>query len=229
MPTLTALTVLLSLLGPPASPPRLRIDLVFKGDPMSRELKAAAMAEATAIWATYNIQIREVSDEDASRGDGAVKLAVAVAERPARNVSPDALGSIYFVDGVPTAAIILYPNTIASLVPPSMMLGPGVHERSPFDYNRMVGRVAGRALAHEIGHYLLRMRGHSAEGLMRANPMMNEMIELNRRGFALADHDLRRLLSFMPEYSRSNEGAAPALEESALRGVLAAGDRRVVR
>src|SRR4030095_7828712 len=120
---------------------------------------------------------QERPSEAAARGDGLVKLAVAAVSRPARNVAADALGSIYFVDGIPTAAIMLYPNTIASLIPPSMMLGPGGHDRSPFSYDRMIGRVTGRALAHEIGHSLLRSRGHSAEGLMRAKPLVAEMIE----------------------------------------------------
>lgn len=228
MPTI-AFVFLLSLLGQAVPPPHLRIDLVFKGERLSKELKTVALQEATAIWAAYDVDIHEVTEDAAARGDGAIKLAVAFVSRPAPNVTADALGSIYFVDGYPTAAIMLYPNTIAGLIPPSMMLGPGVHERSLFSYDRMVGRVTGRALAHEIGHYLLRMRGHSAAGLMRAKPMMTEMIEMNRRRFELADGDLRRLISLMPQYSREHDRRAPAAEELPLGRVVAPRDRGVAR
>jgi hypothetical protein len=228
MPTI-AFAFLVSLLGQAILPPHLRIDLVFKGERLSKELKTVAIQEATAIWAAYDVEIHEVTVEDAARGDGAIKLAVAFVPKPARNVAADALGSIYFVDGYPTAAIMLYPNTIAALMPPTMMLGPGVHERSPFAYDRVVGRVTGRALAHEIGHYLLRTRGHSAAGLMRAKPLMTEMIEMNRNGFALADGDVRRLMSLMPQHSRTHDRGAPAAQELTLGGVLAARDRGVVR
>jgi len=228
MPTI-ALTLLVSLLGPDIPPPHLRIDLVFKGERLSAQLKTAALEEAAAIWAAYDIEIHEATVADAAVGDGAVKLAVTIASRPVRNVAADALGSIYFVDGFPTAAVVLYPNTIAALIPPEMMLGPGVHERSPFSYDRMLGRVTGRALAHEIGHYLLRSRGHSPHGLMRAKPPMTEMIEMNRHGFTLADGDVSRLISLMPEHSRTHDRRAPAAEEFTLGGVLAPHDRRVER
>jgi hypothetical protein len=228
MPTF-AFTFLLHLLGHAAPLSHLRIDLVLTGDRLPKELKTVAIQEATAIWAAYDVDIHEAAGEKAARGDGAIKLAVAFVPRPARNVAADALGSIYFVNGFPTAAIMLYPNTIASLMPPSMMFGPGVHERSPFAYDRMVGRATGRALAHEIGHYLLRSRGHSAAGLMRARPLMAEMIEMNRHGFALADGDRRRLMSLMPEHSRTYDRGVPASEELTFRDVLAPRDCGVVR
>ena len=188
-------------------------------------LKAAVLEEATAIWAAYDVEIHEATADDAARGDGAVKLAVAVADRPARNVNADALGSIYFVDSVPTAAIMLYPNTIVSMLPASLLLGPGVHERSPFSNDRILGRVMGRALAHEIGHYLLRSRYHSADGLMRASPQMLELVDQQRRGFTLGSHDVARLLAMRRVYSHAADGVAPALEETALRGIDTPGDR----
>ena len=39
----------------------------------------------------------------------------------------------------------------------------------------VLGRVLGRALAHEIGHFLLRSRGHSQIGLMRANQSIADL------------------------------------------------------
>jgi hypothetical protein len=225
MPTIAFLWV---LLGQPAFSAHLRLDLVFNGERLPPSVKTSAIEEASRIWAPYDVDLREVGSTEAGR-DGAVRLMVSVASRPARNVSADALGSIYFVDGSPTALILLYPNTIAALMPMSLMLGPGVHERSPFSYEHMLGRVTGRALAHEIGHYLLRSRRHSERGLMRGKPQMTEMIELSRRGFALAEEDVWRLMSVIPEGSRSSDRAAPPLQELALGGVFAPRDCGVVR
>jgi hypothetical protein len=216
------------MLGPAAPPPHIQIDLVFTGERIRPKLKAAVMEETTAIWAAHHVEIQETTSADAARGDGAIKLAVAVAYRTARNVNADALGSIYFVDGTPTAAIILYPNTISGMIQPSMLLGPGVHERSPFAGDRILGRVMGRALAHEIGHYLLRSRYHSDKGLMRATPQITELIDQDRRGFHLTTSDVARLTALLPVYSSASDDVTPALQETALGGVVAPCDREVV-
>jgi hypothetical protein len=41
-----------------------------------------------------------------------------------------------------------------------------------------MGRVLGRALAHEIGHYLLGTREHSRSGLMRAAQGIDELMAI---------------------------------------------------
>jgi hypothetical protein len=46
-----------------------------------------------------------------------------------------------------------------------------------------MGRVLGRALAHEIGHYLLRSPDHSVTGLMRAQHSIAELMAEDRGGF----------------------------------------------
>ncbi len=54
---------------------------------------------------------------------------------------------------------------------------------SPAERFVLVGRTLGRALAHEIGHYLLRSRHHSTTGLMRGRRTVKEFIDSDRRGF----------------------------------------------
>jgi hypothetical protein len=55
----------------------------------------------------------------------------------------------------------------------------------------------GRALAHEIGHFLLRSRHHSAAGLMRARQSAYDLVSVDRRGFTLTAEEEARLLSVM--------------------------------
>jgi len=35
-------------------------------------------------------------------------------------------------------------------------------------HERLIGRALGRAFSHELGHYILKSKGHTSQGLMRA-------------------------------------------------------------
>jgi hypothetical protein len=49
----------------------------------------------------------------------------------------------------------------------------------------LLGRAMGRALAHEIGHYLLASKLHTARGLMQASHTASEFFGADRRSFAI--------------------------------------------
>jgi len=53
--------------------------------------------------------------------------------------------------------------------------------------------MIGRVLAHEIGHWLLGTRTHSARGLMRALQSTSDLADLGRAGFVLVPTDIVRL------------------------------------
>ena len=48
-----------------------------------------------------------------------------------------------------------------------------------------MGRTLGRALAHEIGHYLLKSKLHTTNGLMKGRRTIKEFIDSDRRGFEI--------------------------------------------
>jgi hypothetical protein len=50
---------------------------------------------------------------------------------------------------------------------------------------RLATRLLGRAIAHELGHYLLRSRDHSRQGLMRASFDERDAVVNDRAGFRL--------------------------------------------
>src|SRR5262245_40307500 len=62
-------------------------------------------------------------------------------------------------------------------------LGRPVERMPPAEVDANLGRILGRALAHEPGHYLLRSATHTTQGLMRGNHTIREFIALGRRGF----------------------------------------------
>jgi hypothetical protein len=68
----------------------------------------------------------------------------------------------------------------------------------------IVGRVFGRALAHEIGHYLLRSPNHSREGLMRALQFAPGLVGQDRQRFALSADQVTRLHSVLTQITRAD-------------------------
>ena len=57
-------------------------------------------------------------------------------------------------------------------------------DRMPLaEVNLLLGRMLGRALAHELGHFLLRSRTHTTAGLMRSGRAVREFLAPGRRGF----------------------------------------------
>jgi hypothetical protein len=189
-----ALALLLSLLNPPPPPAHLCVDIVFQGLPMEPRLKASAMDEVTHIWAEYGVDIQALSPRDAVRDD-AVRLTVVLANLPNVPTAPGMLGSIPFLDDTPEPVIILYPGAITTLISDVRVSALPDHGW-PFLLRDVInGRVLGRALAHEIGHYLLRSRQHSAIGLMRARQSTIDLVGLDRRHFTLTPEEFRRLVS----------------------------------
>jgi hypothetical protein len=189
----TAFVLLLSLLNPP-TPPHLRVDVVFKGLPMQPRLEASAIDEVTYIWAAYGVDIQAVGSTDPGRDD-AVRLSVVLANLPNAPTAPGMLGSIPFLDDTPEPVIILYPGAVTTLISTVKVFERPDHDWPDLLREVVHGRVLGRALAHEIGHYLLRSRQHSATGLMRAQQSTFDLISLDRRSFTLSANEVRRFLS----------------------------------
>jgi hypothetical protein len=189
--------LLVHAMGPMAAARDVRVEVVFGGPP-SRTLEVPALKEARLIWAAYGV------DVSASHAGGCepiddVSLSVTLAKEPDRGIAAAALGSIRFQDGVPEPAIVLYPPVIAALVSSTQSGNFLVH--SPGALRDLVlGRVLGRALAHEIGHFLLRTQQHSTKGLMRALQPTADLVDPNRHRFQLSAADVSRLAAVRPSF-----------------------------
>jgi hypothetical protein len=195
MATITS-ALLLCLLAISASspPPHLRVDVVFKGLPMRPRLEAAAMEEVTLIWAAYGVDVQKPNPNDTERGD-AVTLSVVLADHPDRELAAGALGSILFLNDSPEPTIAMYPNAIGALVADVRMSEHPSSEWPLALQDAIRGRVLGRALAHELGHFLLRSRQHSEVGLMRARQSVSDLVAAGRQSFFLSADQTARLWS----------------------------------
>jgi len=93
------------------------------------------------------------------------------------------LGWIIFTQGAPEHEIyVSYANTAAL-----MDLSRGsisLSDRMPrAERETLLGRAMGRALAHELGHFLLASKAHSVSGLMRARRTATEFFAMDRSRF----------------------------------------------
>ena len=170
--------------------PRFRIEVLFGGMPMPPALAASAMKEASLIWAPYGV---DVFLPGAYCTADAIQLDVTLVDHDVTRLGSKTLGSIQFDGGVPEPAIAMYPNAIAALASESDLFGRRETAWPIAIHEAAVGRALGRALAHEIGHFLLRTRQHSPTGLMQAMQSISALIATDRRPFVLSADEVTRL------------------------------------
>jgi len=191
VPTI-AFALLFCLPGLVAPPPHLRVDIAIQGVSAPPAVVAAAIEEAAGIWAAYGVEIR-MSGENDAEPDRAVRLALTLASTKQR-MATGALGSIGFSGDAPQPAIALYPETASALIA-AVASSRRENTWPAGSGDRVLARVLGRALAHEIGHFLLRSKSHSTAGLMRAEQIGTDLMAPDHRGFALSADEVRRLRS----------------------------------
>lgn len=96
-----------------------------------------------------------------------------------------ALGWIVFDEDRPASEVYLsYDNSVAFMAGARGVVG--LTDRMTLaEYHMLLSRAMGRALAHEIGHYLLASKAHSVRGLMRATHTAAEFFGFERSGFVI--------------------------------------------
>jgi hypothetical protein len=141
-----------------------------------------ALEEAKAIWLDAGVRISWRIEGERTAGDG---LRVLIDDDPGTALSEGlALGWVIFEGDVPRPEIHLsYVNAAVGLER-SCQLG-ALARWTPLHIDEVVALALGRALAHEIGHYLLGPDAHTASGLMRADWSPTELYGEHRPYFRL--------------------------------------------
>jgi len=189
-------SILLAAALAAAGEPRLHVALVLPAASIVPAAVAdAAVREAAAIWSRYRVVVDRTLP-CASAPDEAIVLTVRTGRSPSPGPidRPTAFGAINFGDdGTPYALITIY----VDLLRRSMVLArlaEITEDRWPAEVrDQVIGRALGRVLAHEIGHYLFGVRGHSPNGLMRAVQPFSELFAPSGIGFVLTRTDEQRL------------------------------------
>ena len=140
-------------------------------------------AETDAIWGAAGIvfDCHRVASNEGRTG----QLEVTIDDRWSTRTlaeSKTTLGWITFTDAGPEPIIHLSRASIEDLLFHTARF-TGI---TRFTRETMVGRALGRALSHELGHYLLRTKAHTSRGLMRATWSAEDFFAMPRDRFELS-------------------------------------------
>ena len=168
-------------------PIRLSLQVVLVA-PMPKEALETVMSETAAIWAPYNVIISPVltllRPDD---GECRQWITLIIRNQPANRIDGAAAGEYPAIASVTFTGPARPGDTMyASLESARGIIRAAQLDRlPPVVQERLVARLLGRAIAHEIGHYLLRSEDHSAEGLMRASFGVGDLMAGDLRAFRL--------------------------------------------
>lgn len=143
----------------------------------SNELHPTAVSAASA-----SASVSEFASASATTGPALARIYVIIT--PGESGTADReelarvrpLASILFVDRKPTTLINVYPREVLRLLSASRLDDKGLADHPRALQERLIGRVLGRAVAHEIGHFLFASRDHASSGLMRATHRMDHLL-----------------------------------------------------
>jgi hypothetical protein len=145
------------------------------------------LEEASAVWRPTGVTFKWQKAE-AARAEATpprpTRPRVLIDDRrgtPRGAASP--IGWVNFVDDEPDGDIhISHANAEKFVLSVGGVVG-SARRMTPAERFLLLGRTLGRALAHEIGHYLLKSRAHTTNGLMKGRRTMQEFIDAERKGF----------------------------------------------
>lgn len=149
---------------------------------LTESIRAVATSEVRAIWEREGVRIAIGTIPPAGVGVGMRVLVVSSADGspgrdghhwPVAELLRDGEGRPLAIASVAAARRVVRAARLAS--EPAVLT------------DRRVGVVLGRAIAHEIGHFLLDTTGHARRGLMRARIEADEFVDLRTGGFGLDD------------------------------------------
>ena len=177
------------------SPTVLKVRLTTSNE-LSAMSQSALINEAESIWRDARVQLRWIRDNRTDE-DRPLRIVIARREVTAAGHQWPVAELLRFEDH---SAIALASITAALRIveeQPELPLG-GLSSMRQYK----LGVVLGRAVAHEIGHYLLQSNSHSPYGLMRASIDAREFADLRTGAFRL-DRESQAFLAAKALASRS--------------------------
>jgi hypothetical protein len=165
-----------------AAPPTVvRLHLIDRVGLSSQALRELRW-EAVRPWLVVGVVARwsdTMPQAPAVGGDGhdVYVIATAVAAGGGAVVrGPEPLASILFVEGEPTPLITAYAADVGRLLDGLRVDGERLANRPRRFRDGLLGRALGRAVAHELGHFLFASSAHARVGLMRGHHRLDTLI-----------------------------------------------------
>ena len=193
--------VLLAALGPPAAPvnrtaPPIVINISAASN-VSASLIRLAQSEADAIFRSAGVSFiwRQGQDRPPS-----LHVVFGNDGGPKRDTKTP-IGWIRFEDGAPTREIYLsYANAERFLADSREVVG-NLQNKTIAEREMLLGRLMGRALAHELGHCLLATKEHTRNGLLKGARSAQEFFSQNPSAFAIGPAERRQLVARLSKES----------------------------
>jgi hypothetical protein len=167
---------------------------------MPAHLVPRALEEANVIWNAAGVTFvwRRVTPQAAARMDQVpAATALRIVIGPARGIggaNKIPLGWIQFDDDGPAREIyVSYRNAVDYMNGSEGIVGIA-SQLTILERETYLARAMGRALAHELGHYLMASKEHTRKGLMQATHTASDFFDPQRRGFAI-DASQRQLVA----------------------------------
>jgi hypothetical protein len=158
-------------------------------------IQRLAVDEAAQIWAPYGVEVsgQEPSSGGLSGNESTVlRVQIAAPQRDSMPLSSP-FGSLRFVAGIPEPTVLLHYDALTRSAADVAFGGVRDWQRPPALRDRVLGRITGRVIAHEIGHFVLRSPRHASHGLMQSSHYITELMSWDRGLFALTQEDVSLL------------------------------------
>jgi hypothetical protein len=181
----------LTLVAANAAPMRITVSVVAPRG-VTDSLVNQICAEAGAIWAPAGIALEWSRDVPKHEARG-LTIEVTVDDRPTPAGRDGALGWVIFAGDGPERFIHLSRVSAEGLLHRT----PGLNHATIASHEALIGRALGRALAHELGHYILRSKVHTGRGLMRAAWTSDQAFAFIRDGFELTSEERATALDYL--------------------------------
>jgi hypothetical protein len=155
-----------------------------------RALVTATLHEADAVWRAAGFKF--LWERGTTAANATLRVVIGGGASPVTRKMP--LAWIGFEEDRPTSLIyVSHTNALAFMENSRETVG--VTDAMPaLQRETYLARAMGRALAHEIGHYLLASRTHAAKGLMMATHSSAEFFSTERGGaFAIAAAERKQM------------------------------------
>ena len=164
-----------------------------------RELLNTMIDSAAAIWAAYNVVVSPVLSTAIPESREGEWITLVFRNEPANRIDGVArrgdrgLASLTFTGDAPGNVMYVSYETAAS-----MIRGAGIGKGVVAVEERLVAQLLGRAVAHELGHFLLRSRNHARRGLMRSSFNPSDSTPGNPERFRLLPDQMHVLSLYNP-------------------------------
>jgi hypothetical protein len=172
--------------GMPAERPVVRVQVQVEGSLAGdRRMLTEIVRGASDIWRPYADISFNLTEEvtPSSRG-----LRLLISDRTSTISDSASLGWIEFIDGRPSDHITVSTGAAMALLRASRWNGLPKTVQHTF-----LVRAMSRAIAHELGHYLLASREHVAHGLMRGQLTADDIMQPRRSSYQLERAQVQRL------------------------------------